>query len=196
MHRKVIIVYNSEIFRKGLGGIIKSFFNVEVVLLSRFEEIFNLEKLCNLSLVLFCDPSKINIKVMASLYAKNCLKTIAIRSKQQETYTGRKFDANIHFNTTSLEIQKILEEFFVELKRSEKESVTELSQREIDVLRLVALGHSNKSIADELFISIHTVISHRKNITEKLGIKSISGLTIYAIINNLINPENIDILHD
>ncbi|QGY48204.1 hypothetical protein GM418_23920 [Maribellus comscasis] len=68
----------------------------------------------------------------------------------------------------------------------------ELSTREKEVLKLVALGNSNKIIADKLFISVHTVISHRKNITEKLGIKSISGLTVYAIINQVIDTENIN----
>ena len=68
----------------------------------------------------------------------------------------------------------------------------ELSVREKEVLKLVALGLSNKEIADQLFISVHTVISHRKNITEKLGIKSISGLTVYAILNKIIDPDTID----
>lgn len=68
-----------------------------------------------------------------------------------------------------------------------------LTKREVDVLELVALGHSNKEIADKLFISTHTVMSHRKNITEKLGIKSISGLTVYAIINNIIDTTNLDL---
>ena len=54
------------------------------------------------------------------------------------------------------------------------------------------MGFANKEIADKLFISIHTVISHRKNITEKLGIKSISGLTVYAIMNNLLDLEDIN----
>ena len=54
------------------------------------------------------------------------------------------------------------------------------------------MGYANKEIAEKLFISIHTVISHRKNITDKLGIKSISGLTVYAILNKLIDTENID----
>ncbi len=65
----------------------------------------------------------------------------------------------------------------------------QLSTREISVLTLVAKGKTNKEIADELFISIHTVITHRKNITHKLGIKTVSGLTMYAIIYNLI-PAN------
>ena len=62
-----------------------------------------------------------------------------------------------------------------------------LSDRETDVLREVVRGLSNKEIADKLFISIHTVISHRKNITRKLNIHSTAGLTIYAIVNNLVD---------
>lgn len=61
----------------------------------------------------------------------------------------------------------------------------ELSEREVDVLKLLTQGLSNKEIADKLFISTHTVISHRKNIVEKTGIKSLPGLTIYAISKNI-----------
>lgn len=61
----------------------------------------------------------------------------------------------------------------------------QLSSREIEVLKLIALGQSNRLISEKLFISIHTVITHRKHITAKLGIKSISGLTLYAVLNNL-----------
>jgi DNA-binding CsgD family transcriptional regulator len=53
------------------------------------------------------------------------------------------------------------------------------------------MGYTNKAIAEKLFISAHTVISHRKNITEKLGIKSIPGLTVYAIIQNIVNTSEI-----
>jgi DNA-binding CsgD family transcriptional regulator len=70
---------------------------------------------------------------------------------------------------------------------SDVKSDNQLSHREIEVLTLVALGFSNKQIADQLFISIHTVITHRKNITFKLGIKSIPGLTLYAALNNLVD---------
>ncbi len=70
-----------------------------------------------------------------------------------------------------------------------KKSDSELSDRETDILREVALGKTNKEIADYLFISAHTVITHRKNITRKLGIKTVSGLTVYAILNKIIQME-------
>jgi len=75
---------------------------------------------------------------------------------------------------------------------SDKKETTEnqgLTDREIDVLVAVAQGLMNKEIADKLNISIHTVISHRKNISRKTGIKSVSGLAIYALLNNLISKD-------
>ena len=75
---------------------------------------------------------------------------------------------------------------------SEGESATpgdKLSAREIEILSGVAQGLLNKEIASKLNISIHTVITHRKNIARKTGIKTIAGLTAYAILNNLIDAE-------
>lgn len=68
---------------------------------------------------------------------------------------------------------------------------SELSEREKTILMLVARGMTNKEIAEKLFLSTHTVITHRKNITNKLGIKSISGLTVYAILNDIIRIEEL-----
>lgn len=62
----------------------------------------------------------------------------------------------------------------------------ELSSREKDVLRQIAKGFTNKEIADKLSISVNTVITHRKNLSAKLGIKSASGLSLYALMNGLI----------
>lgn len=67
----------------------------------------------------------------------------------------------------------------------------ELSAREIEVLVLITKGLINKEIADKLNISLTTVISHRKNITEKLGIKSVSGLTIYAVMHGYVEADRI-----
>lgn len=68
----------------------------------------------------------------------------------------------------------------------EKQENYELSDRETDVLVLVAKGLSSKEIANKLHISVHTVNSHRKNITQKTGIRSVAGLAVYAMIHNLI----------
>lgn len=69
--------------------------------------------------------------------------------------------------------------------------INDLTPREREVLVLLVQGFINKEIADRLHISLTTVISHRKNITEKLGIKSISGLTIYAVMNGFIEADRI-----
>lgn len=61
-----------------------------------------------------------------------------------------------------------------------------LSAREIEVLKLISYGKMNKEIADTLCISVNTVITHRKNISSKLGIKSASGLSLYAMMNGII----------
>ena len=68
----------------------------------------------------------------------------------------------------------------------------ELSAREKEILVCVAKGMLNKEIADAENISIHTVITHRKNITRKTGIKTVAGLTVYALLNNLIDINTIE----
>ena len=54
------------------------------------------------------------------------------------------------------------------------------------------MNYTNKEIADQYCISIHTVISHRKNIARKTGIKSVSGLTVYALLNRMIDQQDIE----
>jgi DNA-binding NarL/FixJ family response regulator len=71
---------------------------------------------------------------------------------------------------------------------------TVLSPRETTIVRLVSMGLTNRQIADKLFLSTHTVMTHRKNISSKLGIKSVSGLTVYAIVNNIITIEEVSSL--
>ena len=68
----------------------------------------------------------------------------------------------------------------------------ELSLREKEILVCVAKGMLNKEIADAENISIHTVITHRKNIARKTGIKTVAGLTVYALLNNLIDINTIE----
>ena len=67
----------------------------------------------------------------------------------------------------------------------------ELSDREIEILVSVAQGLLNKEIADRHNISINTVITHRKNITRKTGIKTVAGLTVYAILNGYVDINSV-----
>ena len=66
-----------------------------------------------------------------------------------------------------------------------------LSDREIEVMALIVQGFINKEIADKLNIGLATVITHRKNIMEKLGLKSVSALTIYAVMHGYVDINRI-----
>lgn len=100
------------------------------------------------------------------------------------------FDAVIQITDSPEAITSTIQNL-ISLKCQYKTEYREqLTDRETNVLKHLIQGLSNKEIADKLNISIHTVISHRKNIIQKTGIKSQSGLTIYAISNNIINIED------
>ncbi len=68
---------------------------------------------------------------------------------------------------------------------------SELSEREKEIVVGVVKGMSNKQIAEKLFLSVHTVITHRRNIAAKLQIHSPAGLTIYAIVNKLVELNDV-----
>ncbi|MDR2286117.1 MAG: LuxR C-terminal-related transcriptional regulator [Prevotellaceae bacterium] len=76
-------------------------------------------------------------------------------------------------------------------KQKKDDTGEKLTDREKAVLKLLLKGMSNKEVADKLVISPHTVITHRKNIVEKTGIRSLSGLAIYAILNNITDMDEI-----
>ena len=66
-----------------------------------------------------------------------------------------------------------------------------LSDREIEVMALIVQGYINKEIADRLCIGLSTVVTHRKNIMDKLGMKSVSALTIYAVMHGYVDINKI-----
>ncbi|HMM10932.1 MAG TPA: response regulator transcription factor [Bacteroidales bacterium] len=102
------------------------------------------------------------------------------------------FDAVISCNAGRAELAGKFEEILRKGRLIEDlQSDQQLSERETEILRLVALGLTNIEISEKLFISVHTVMTHRKNITRKLGIKTVSGLTVYAILNKLIMAEEL-----
>ena len=76
-------------------------------------------------------------------------------------------------------------------KKNDAKGKNTLTVREIEVLSLVVQGFINKEIADRLNISLPTVVTHRRNITEKLGVRSVSALTIYAVMNGYVGVDKI-----
>lgn len=91
---------------------------------------------------------------------------------------------------------EILEEKVSMTEPIQEETATEadkgtLSEREREIVRWVVCGLSNKEIASQLFISLNTVLTHRKNIARKLNIHSVAGLTIYAIVNKIVDIQEL-----
>lgn len=78
-------------------------------------------------------------------------------------------------------------------EEEEEDGQGALSQREKEIIRCVVKGMTNKEIAEQLFLSIHTVITHRRNIARKLEIHSVAGLTIYAIVNKLVELKDVKV---
>ncbi|MBD5358207.1 MAG: helix-turn-helix transcriptional regulator [Bacteroides sp.] len=88
-------------------------------------------------------------------------------------------------NSDEANIKKVLISVFKNIEDGSPQHDS-LSGRETEVLKLIASGKINKEIADILCISVNTVITHRKNISAKLGIKSASGMSLYAMMNGII----------
>ena len=197
MEFRIIIIHRSEIIRQGLSSILKNSFDQDCVLLDSVDELKNYNSISKTRIVLLID-SQIDeddvSKRIESLDNSNSIKIVLIRALDEIKECKENCDCCFYINDSKARILDLLNTYIIEETRySEKKSSTWLTDREIEVIKLIALGKTNKEMAGDLFISKHTVISHRKNITEKLGIKSISGLTVYAILNNLIDTNSIDI---
>jgi len=109
---------------------------------------------------------------------------------QQEAF---KVISGINSLEADIRCHILLEETALEGRKIvEPEGDETLSPREKEILVCVAKGMLNKEIADANNISIHTVITHRKNITRKTGIKTVAGLTVYALLNNLIEINSVE----
>lgn len=102
------------------------------------------------------------------------------------------YDGAIYLTDKSDEIEQKLSATMRANPSDQRGDGEELSAREKEILVCVAKGMLNKEIADHFNISIYTVITHRKNITRKTGIKTVAGLTVYALLNNLIDMNTME----
>ena len=188
-----IIAEKSYIIRTGLMKIINSFPETSVI--KEVSDIKNLVKLVNnhkpdfliVNIKLVEEPHDDLRKLFSN---KTDTKFIIFTGSRREKEHFVYFDEQISVDEDkSVIIQKLNALISAQKPEKETEENIGLSEREKEVVRQVALGKTNKEIAEELYISTHTVITHRKNITGKLGIKTVSGLTVYAILNNIIDID-------
>ncbi len=120
------------------------------------------------------------------------MKVVALTSAFFDAQQLKQYHGVIEITDDAHRIKSTLN-MVMESSRNKEEEVesAQLSDREKEVLVCMAKGKKNSEIADALNISVHTVITHRKNIVKKTGIKSVAALTVYAILNNLIDEKDI-----
>lgn len=128
-------------------------------------------------------PAKMNLA--AIMQARPQMAVVALVYQYVEPNLLQSFKTIIDIREQGSKIPQILRECCQDGDDPADENY-DLSERESEVLVLVAQGSSSKEIADKLNISIHTVNTHRKNITRKTGIKSVAGLAVYAMLHNLV----------
>ena len=195
MSNRIIICEASEIITSGLYEIIQGMSGFDVVMRLDSPESLTEKLLVSDANILIINPLLMgfNGQNMVSQWVKENpqLVCIALVTTYMEESALKNFDGIIGINDSKLKIINKLNQIAQSSDKNEKPDDVELSKREIDVLVAVAKGLMNKEIADQMNISIHTVISHRKNITRKTGIKSVSGLTVYALLNNLIDETEV-----
>ena len=120
------------------------------------------------------------------------MKMVALVSSFVDAAQLRQYHGVIEITDELQRIRNTLNQLQDSMRDAEDDSESaQLSDREKDVLVCLAKGLKNSEIADQLHISIHTVITHRKNIVRKTGIKSVAGLTVYALLHNLIDETTV-----
>ena len=193
---KIAIAEPSSMLRIGLEQLLRELPNAEVV--------FSTDNLNALSArINALHPDILIVNPLLFDYAKRAtiraefdqlpnLRIIGLITAYIESQHQRQFAGIIELNDDFQRIKSTLNQVSNTLQTDNEDPDTApLSDREKDVLICLSKGLKNNEIADQLNISVHTVITHRKNIVRKTGIKSVAALTVYAILNNLIEEKDI-----
>ncbi len=188
-----LILSGSYIFRTGLRSLLEELEITQKVYLAE-----DLHKAMKVQAdVLFLDTLQVSPAHLPPSWTKGPHRPVIV-GLQPQTNGGlaekkKGYDHLLDLSLSKSEllekIRRIIRESGFEENPSPQEE--KLSEREKTILRFVALGYTNRDIAERLFISTHTVITHRKNITRKIGIKTVSGLTVYALLNHLVEMNEI-----
>lgn len=190
--RKILILEPSVLIAEGLRHVIDNFAGYDVCGIIRNQEGDIWAKIddFNADLVI-ADPSVFDNRDRAG--AHDMIKGIAnapvmaLISAAADAAYASTYDGTIYLSDTSDDIEQRISTVMKAAPAEQRGEGEELSSREKEILVCVAKGMLNKEIADHFNISIYTVITHRKNITRKTGIKTVAGLTVYALLNNLID---------
>lgn len=188
---KLIIISSSEIVLRGLSGLLSQVTSIDIITARSAEELNDYPLLAGYIVVISEGHNTENFygSVREKLKSAKEIRFVELRV---ENNSGNDNHVISIFDKPEVIIEKVNRPItsFKETRKPDK--AEELTTRETEVLKLISKGHSNKEIADKLFISTHTVITHRKNITEKTGIRSASGLAMYGVINRIIDINEID----
>lgn len=193
----VLLIVPSRIVARGIEGVFHDLgeFSVEGILsdLSRTSEVRlkNMDAdLIIVDPVIFDYSFRPSGKARISEYSDAVV--VALQTVQMEDEVWRQYDEVIGLYDSPPVIIRKLRDAMSSRQEVPKPASQELSVREKEILVCVAKGMLNKEIADLFNISIYTVITHRKNITRKTGIKTVAGLTVYALLNNLIDANSLE----
>ena len=188
MKQRVLIVEPSELIIEGLKAILDGQIRFKVL-----EPVMGTERLDERLVASRPDILIINPTLVADvthLRGEQPMALVALVYQYVERELLKAYDAVVDIRDSRAEMIETLAQASPGEANSGKNNY-ELTKRETAVLVQLAQGKTNKEIADALNVSVHTVISHRKNITHKTGIKSVAGLTVYAMLNNLINESTL-----
>lgn len=189
MAEKVIIYTSSYLINKGFSVILKDL-NLGIISKNIYSENQLLNAFSDENYDYFVTDAKV-LNILQSNGEKSILKglkIIILGNENSNFPTNLNIVKRIPNNQKKHEIHSNILDVFEE-KLQVLDIANDISEREREIVKYVALGFTNKEIAEKLFLSIHTVTTHRKNITNKLDIKTISGLTIYAILNGIISID-------
>lgn len=195
---KVLIVEPSVIIAEGLRHIIDAFPDFSVVNIQQDAIGASMQRLSDIDAdLVIVDPSVCR-GMLRTESERNAFKellnvpVVALLTTAMEASSISRFDNVIYLADRSDEIEHKLKATIKTTSQEQKSEGEELSSREKEILVCVAKGMLNKEIADHFNISIYTVITHRKNITRKTGIKTVAGLTVYALLNNMIDMSIVE----
>ena len=187
---KIVIAENSLILKSGISAVLRrlSDYTFSINEVSNMDAFMMFSRLHRPEIAII-NPMFLGGFSIATYKRDNPdTKVVALVSGYFDNKTLSEFDGSISiFDELDDTITAILH-----IEEDEEAIETEqLSQREKEIIGCVVKGLTNKAIAEKLSISIHTVITHRRNISKKLQIHSSAGLAIYAIVNKIVELQDI-----